>query len=756
MLATTAAVQPAPLRLHALGAGVHLAACDGLPAPPRGGWQVFQGERPVRPPLARVRLELGSGGAREVVVFRPALQEVDGLAAVRIADGRGGTLAAAATAPFAEAVGAGGSLIELTDGLEPAQRLRLARFVFETCAGVFRLCRDPRFLGQSRRLLRELVGQPGSLVARCAVGGGYLLYEGPVAGALGSRPAAWLLTRHGLRRAPAPPACEPPARAAAGGSVIRLLLGIDEARGAEVLFLGEAGLACRHLAPPQARLPDAFEWLAAPDERRAGARRYVLEALALLAAEHERAGAALRELRALVPAQTARVALGAGALEAGVDLVVGCATGVFASGWLDDREGLIEAIGVERAGRSQTLPLRALEYFAHPSAAAAGHGERGFTTRRGFVLFAGERMAGPAAAPCDIGLCLGSGQRLHLAEGPTRHGADAAREAVLAAVPRPWLTPELTARCLEPVVRALAPGRPTIDRVLQIGPPPRSARTTVIAALGDDPDHIRCRYGLLAGDPATPTIDLVHVLDRPERAAGARRLLEGLAAIYGIGTRLVILSGPAPGAAALNAAAAIAATTTIVFLGTGVLPEQHGWLEQLRRRLVMQRKCGIVGGRILHADDSVSDTGAEFELVGPDRRIEVRPRRQGFSRDYPADRTAWRTGIVPAGAFAIRRALLETVGGLPEGYLGLDLALAELCLEAQARGFQTWTVSTPCLVDLTPRTASRGLDPAAELDRRLLEARWGDRLRATDASATTTAGQHAPDALDPVALWRAA
>ncbi|HEX3209561.1 MAG TPA: hypothetical protein VHQ91_09295, partial [Geminicoccaceae bacterium] len=414
------------------------------------------------------------------------------------------------------------------------------------------------------------------------------------------------------------------------------------------------------------------------------------------------------------------------------------------------------AIRVERAGRSQTVPVRALDRFAHPSAPTAGDAERAPMTRRGFVLFAGERMAGPAEAPCDVSLCLASGQQLHLAEGPTRQRAGAARQAVLAAVPRPWVTPELAARCLEPVVRALAPGRPAVDQVLQIGPPPRPARTTVITVLGDDPDHIRCRYGLLAGDPATPTIDLVHVLDRPEHAAGARRLLEGLAAIYGIGARLLILSGPAPGAAALNAAAAIAATTTIVFLGPAVQPEQHGWLEQLRRRLILQRKCGIVGGRTLHADNSVSDAGAEFELVGPARRIEVRPRRQGFPRDYLADRTAWRTGMVPAGAFAIRRALLETVGGFPEGYLGGDLALAELCLEAQARGFQTWTVSTPSLLDLKPRTASRGLDPAAELDRRLLEARWGDRLRAAAASATIAADQHAPGASDRVALWRAA
>jgi hypothetical protein len=278
----------------------------------------------------------------------------------------------------------------------------------------------------------------------------------------------------------------------------------------------------------------------------------------------------------------------------------------------------------------------------------------------------------------------------------------------------------------------------------------------VVVAVGADPDHVRCRYGLLAGDPATSTIELVHVLDRPEDAAGASRLLEGLAAIYGIGTRLLVLSGPAPGGAALNAAAAIPGAATIVCLGAGVLPEQPGWLEQLRRRLVMQRRCGIVGARILHADDSIADAGAELELVGPARRLEIRPRRQGYPKDYPAERSAWRTGVVPAGAFAVRRALLEAIGGFPEGYLGADQAVAELCLAVRARAFQAWTLSAPSLVDLTPRTAPRGLDPAAELDRRLLEARWGDRLRAAGQGAEDDADQHALGASDRVALWRAA
>jgi hypothetical protein len=219
---------------------------------------------------------------------------------------------------------------------------------------------------------------------------------------------------------------------------------------------------------------------------------------------------------------------------------------------------------------------------------------------------------------------------------------------------------------------------------------------------------------------------------------------------------LLILSGPAPGAAALNAAAGIAAAATLVFLGQGVMPEGHGWLEQLRRRLIMHRERGIVGARILHGDDSVCDAGADFELVGPARQIEVRRPLPGFPRDYPADRTARRTGIVPAGAFAVRRALLEAIGGFADGYLGADLAVADFCLEAQARGLETWTLSAPTLVDLTPRAVPPGLDPAAELDRRLLEARWGDRLRAAGPGATMPADPQVPGAREAVALWRAA
>ena len=742
MVATIAAVQPAPLWVHKLGAGVHLLACDGLPKPPSGGWQIYEGDRLVRPPLARTRLELATGGAREAVVLRSALADDDRPIAVRLADQGGSTLAVGAAPSRAGAAGA--SIFELTDGLAPAQRLRLARFVFETCTGLFRLGGDPRFLAECRRFLGELVGQPGRLAARCEIAGRYVLYEGPAAGWLGSRPAAWLLTRQGLHRTPAPPACDRPLGAAARSPRLRLLLEADNAGAAEVLVLGEAGLAYRKLAPATGRLPDAFEWLAAPDGRRASARRYVIEALAALATDHDHARAALRELRGLLPAPSTRLAFRTGALDAGVDLVVGGADGVFVSGWLNDAQGMTEAIRVERAGRSETLPVRDLDRFAHP----ASDGARGAVGRRGFVLFAGERIAGPAAAPCDVALCLSSGQRLQIGEGPTRHDPGTAHQAVLAAVPRAWLTPALVARCLEPALRALAPRRPTVDQVIEIGRPPGSARATAVIAVGDDPDQLRCRYGLFAADPAMAEIELVHVLDRPERAAGAHRLLEGLAAIYGIGSRLLILSGPAPGGAALDAAAAIASAATIVVLGPGVVPERGGWLEPLRLRLAANRKCGLVGARIVHADNSICAAGGELELVGPARQIDLRLPLQGFPRDYEADWTARRTSIVPSGAFAIRRALLEAVGGFPAGYLGADWALAELCLEAHARGFEAWVVRSPTLVDLTPTVALPGLDPAREIDRRLLEARWADRLNATGGART---------AADPSALlWRAA
>ena len=754
MVATVAAAQPASLCVHKLGAGVHLVACDGLPEPPRGGWQIYEGDCLVKPPLARTRLELATGQTREAVVFRSTL-DAGRLATLRFADERGATLGVGATSSSAGAAAA--SIFELTDGLGPEQRLRLARFLFETCAGLFRLGCDPRFLIQARRLLCELVGRPGRLLARCEIAGRYLLYEGPAVGWLGRRPAAWLLTRRKLERQSASLSCAKPMRGAASNTLLRLLLKADEARAAELLVLGEGGLAYRHLTPVTEQLPDAFEWLAAPGLRRAETRRYVIEALAALAVEDDNAGAALRELRALLPAPKTRLALPATVLDAGADAVFGCAAGVFVSGWLDDREGIVEAIHVERAGRSQTLPVRDLDYFAYPTTVpSAKRGSNGYERRRGFVLFAGERMTGPPEAPCDVALCLASGLRLQLAEGPTRHHAGATHDAVLAAVPRNWLTPALVAKCLEPVVRAVAPRRPTVDRIFEIGRPPRSARATAIIAIGDDPDHLRCRYSAFAADPAIAEIELVHVLDRPERAAGARRLLEGLAAIYGIGSRLLVLSGRAPGGAALEAAAAMATAATIGFLGPGLVPERQSSLEPLRRRLATHPKSGIVGARIVHADNSVCHAGGEIEVVGPARQIEVRLPLQGFPRDYEAHWTARRTSLVPPGGFAIRRTLLEAIGGFPEGYLGTDLAVAELCLEAHARGFEIWVLSTPTLVELTPRAAAPGLDPARELDRRLLEARWGDQLRVAGDGAVATADPPVQNVRNGSAIWRAA
>ncbi|MBK8212100.1 MAG: hypothetical protein IPK78_21370 [Rhodospirillales bacterium] len=94
--------------------------------------------------------------------------------------------------------------------------------------------------------------------------------------------------------------------------------------------------------------------------------------------------------------------------------------------------------------------------------------------------------------------------------------------------------------------------------------------------------------------------------------------------------------------------------------------------------------------------------------------------------------------------FVLARALLLEVRGFTGDYLLETSAVAELCLQAAARGREVWRLPEPAVFRLGAVAAEDDAQAAArrELDRRLLARRWCDALPAAAAAPSSERTAH--------------
>ena len=687
--------------------------------------RVLLDDRPIPLPVSRATLPLAGGGRRHLLVLRAPAEVLRRTAVMRVVDPAGVTVAASPVLPGRDEADAAA----LVEGVTGVGRLRLARFALEHCPALFGLRHDGAYLRLCGELVRELQPRPGLVLPRCRLHGNGVLAEGRLSAALVNGLAVVALDRRGLVEVPAETVVGPEADTAR----LWLLLDPDRVpRGATLVLLGEDGLACRRLGSAGRPLPHVLEVVAAGGGRAVATRRAALALLARATEDGARARALTRELRALPRASSGPTGP-ALPVRAGIDLALGTGSGVFAAGWLDDPAGLVAALRLEFGARVLEVPVGGLARFPRP--APDGVGPRD-ASASGFALFGGGRGDLPLAVPCRVGLHLGSGRFLDLGEAPGPADPRRAAAALLAAVPRGALTPELVAAVLEPAARALdeAAPRPVIVGRRTCGVLPARPRLSLVLPVGDDPDVVRYRTALLAGDPALRNVELLHLLDRPDRAAAVERLLAGLVALYDLPSRLLVLDGPVPVPARVEVGATEGGGERLVVLGPEVVPERAGWLDQLDGLLTARPDAGIVGARLVRADDSLLHAGGA-PVADDSGRVDLEVPDCGFPRSWLTGWKARRSRLVPAGCFALRRALIDAAGGWPQGYRTAEFAAAELCVAAERANLQVWVLREPTLVDLARTGDPMGLDPARELDRRLFQARFTGHSGAGEAAA---------------------
>ena len=731
------------LCVHSLTPDVALLVWEGTMGGVRGRLpRATVGGRPTMPPHAHICVALGSAHRRNIMVVRAdaaavrqerlCIAEADG-AIIAVADA--GDRPAERPTAFAPA--------DLVAGVDAAGRLRIARLMLEIVPGIFRLGDNPAFAVACIRLAAALAPMPPALLPCSRLFANWRLFACMAGAAAGENPTAVVISGGRVRRAPFAPAFANDGRDGSSGQLY-LAMRNTKARHPDtvVVFLSDRGMICRRIATSERTVPAAITWFRGSGSAKAGptVRRYVLDCLAHLGRHDVQAAYLLRELQALPPrigGGSARVPIAAGA-----DFIVANGAGVFVKGWLADPLGLAEAICIERHQAEHRIDIRSLIRFPHRAnpvgRAAADRADATAPLLHGFALFAANDAHADAGAPCRISLCLRSGAAFTFAEGPSVMPPDQARDAILAAIPMPYLSREIIAEWIEPSVlaahdedQAAAAGAGSYD-VIDIGRVPRTPELAVIGPMPDDPFLMRCRAGLFAAEPGMRAVEVLYILDRAQDQHEITRFLRGLHAAYGVAARLVMVPHARTAAAALNAGVQVSRAPVVVVVDRAVLPERPTWLGALTRHLRRRADVGIVAARLLREDHALWNDGLG---IGSDRDVwDIRPIRAGFPRGFAAaSRLRQVTGVSP-GCIAIPRSVLERCGGFSQRYLSSDYSVADLCLTAAAAGLRTCLTTEPALFRLDPPGDKRlgrealDLDPRAEIDRRLLERRWRTRL----------------------------
>jgi len=631
-------------------------------APPDGAARLVLEGAPVPPPSATAL-----PGARRVLhAARPRGAARDGM----VAELRFG--AAAFAFPLPPPLPPG----RFAEGFAAEEREAVLRFLAATCAPMLRAGTDAELAalcaalaapgGVARRLARPAAGLSAWRVPAAPegtwrlVGPGGIATVGPPQGGVlmidAATPDALLL----------PPAPAAPLRLAASPGQPGLVATI------------RAALAGQSKAPP------------------------VLPAMAARAARDPRAAALLREAQLLAPARPTRIDDAAGPIAAALDLALSDhAGGVFLCGWLRDPLGLVSGIALRGPGQVLPVPQAALHRTARPDIAArfARAPLGGAGDRPGFVAHL--PCADPAGtAQWRLALRLRSGEEAAVTAPPALMPADAARDLVLRAVPPEAVGPALLDAAIIPAARALhaaalreAAGTP---EAIDLGAAPARPRVALIVPLYRNLRFLRFQLAALARDAGTRAAEIVYVLDSPEQRPEVEHLLRGMAAMLGIGVRLVVMPRNGGYAAACNAGASAARAPALMFLNSDVMPAVPGWLAPMLARLARDRRLAALGPKLLFEDGTIQHAGLLFRR-GEDGQWLNDHYCKGFPRHHPDAQRARRVPGATGAALLVRRAAFEAAGGFATDYIVGDFEDSDLCLKLREAGHEI------------------GYEPAAEL-----------------------------------------
>lgn len=596
------------------------------PGPARAGERprlaAFLGGEPLTGPMISTTLPLRAGGRRHVLLIGRGAASFDGR---RLDLALGARIAASIDPNWLQPPeGDGAALIE---GLSELGHRRLLRMFLTTGASMFGLGEQSAF-GTAASGFFEMMGvRAAEFASLCPLGDGGVIASFRVPGAAEAALVGELiaLAPDRLRRV----------------SGFRQHVEEDK-RGAFLhLFLpdGTPDVAMVGLGATPILLPAAsgfhrprpiVPWLERASD---GARSWALDLVAERAPIDAGAAVLMREIRhggEQAPAATLRHLSGTDA-------------GVLIALEVSDPHDLLAGVQIERGGDRAILPftrdgLRSARIAAHA------------TLRRTHWL----------EDPARVRLVFRSGRLTTIHEGPLG--------VYDGGLPAGFLPADAPALAAARLGRRPAPAA---RRIEEIGPLPAKPACALICAVGDNLDLVRARAAMLFAEPGARGVELVYQVADGPLAVAARAVMTEVAAVFGIGHRLVTLAPDATATERLLAALGAARAEAALVLGAEVLPAARGWLAATRRALGSGAEPRLATGALLGADGAVIRAGA--------RRLTGLPASSLPSASLPADE-------IGADCLALNRGAIEMLAAFTGSYPNPGIVLAETAARLGALG----------------------------------------------------------------------
>src|SRR5437762_1325309 len=298
----------------------------------------------------------------------------------------------------------------------------------------------------------------------------------------------------------------------------------------------------------------------------------------------------------------------------------------YVEGWICDVESAAvrltavspEGARAELMGHLHRYDRPDVEAFFKPTIGADA------TANFGFICFF--NLEAPSRLPAGwiFEMETASGTVMEVASAPVETGDDRIRAKLLGDLGRDGGgSQELRSLHISPALSTLQAergARVRVDRDVTFGRPPPRPQVSVMVPLYGRLDLMEHQVVQFAADREMRRVELLYVLDSPERKADLLASAERLYRLYGLPLRVLILSENAGFSLANNLAASLARGRLLVLLNSDVLPRHRGWLSRMAELHDALEKPGAVGPMLLYEDDSLQHAGLYFERP-PESRL---------------------------------------------------------------------------------------------------------------------------------------
>ena len=241
---------------------------------------------------------------------------------------------------------------------------------------------------------------------------------------------------------------------------------------------------------------------------------------------------------------------------------------------------------------------------------------------------------------------------------------------------------ELTRRHISPALTTLhgeRRARVIVDRNVAFGTPPKDPRVSVLVPLYGRIDFMEHQLAHFADDPEMQLAELIYVLDSPELKGELVDKAERLYRLYGVPSRVLVLSENAGFSLANNIAASFARGPLLVLMNSDVLPKHRGWLSTMEAFHASVDRPGALGPMLIYEDGSLQHAGLYFHRPLGARLWSNEHYFKGLHRDLPAANVPRPVPAVTAACLMVERDLYCSVGGLSGAYVQGDYEDSCVC-----------------------------------------------------------------------------